>query len=75
MPRAVTLLTTSPGKAYDVATKVRAVEGVKDVLTVAGRADVAVLLEGSFEEIPTTLSGIEEVDGVQTTETLLELTE
>jgi len=75
MPRAVTLITTSPGKVDDVATGVRAVKGVREVLTVAGRADVAVLFEGSFEEIPKILSGIQEVEGVQTTETLVELTE
>lgn len=75
MPRAVTLVTTFPGKVDDVAAGVRAVEGVKDVLTVAGRADVAVLSEGSFDEIPKILSAIQKVEGVQTTETLMELME
>lgn len=75
MPRAVALITTFPGKVDDVATGARAVEGVGDVLTVAGRADVAVFFEGSLEEIPKILGGIQKVDGVQTTETLVELTE
>ena len=75
MPRAVALITTSPGKMDGVAAGVRAVKGVRDVLTVAGRADVAVLFEGSFEDIPKILSRIQKVEGVLTTETLVELTE
>ena len=75
MPRAVTLITASPGKVDDVAAGVRDVKGVRDVWTVAGRADVAVLLEGSSQEIPKILGGIQKVRGVQTTETLVELTE
>ena len=75
MPRAVTLITASPGKVDDVAAGVRVVRGVMDVLTVAGRADVAVVFEGSSEEIPKILGGIQKVRGVQTTETLVELTE
>jgi len=75
MPRGVTLITTFPSKIDDVATGVRAVQGVREALTVAGRADIAAVFEGSFEEIPKILSGIQKVEGVQTTETLMELTE
>jgi len=75
MPRGVSLITTFPGKMDDVATGVRAVQGVREALTVAGRADIAAIFEGSFEEISKILNGIQKVEGVQTTETLMELVE
>lgn len=73
MVKAVTLITASPGKVDAVASGVKAIQGVNDVLTVAGRADVAAMSEGSSEDISRIMRKIEEVEGVQTTETLLEV--
>lgn len=73
MVKAVTLITASPGKVDAVASGVEAIEGVNDVLTVAGRADVAAMSEGSSEDILRIMRKIEEVEGVQTTETLMEV--
>ena len=46
---------------------------VKDVLTVAGRVDLVVFLEGSTSEIIGEIKKMFEVEGVETTETLWEV--
>jgi len=73
MVKAAILVTAAPGKVDDVAGKVRALEHVTDVLTVAGRADVVALCEGTFEDISAVVRKMGEIDGVETTETLVEL--
>ena len=70
--RAAVLVTASPGKVDDVAREVGELR-VKDVLTVAGRVDVVVLLEGSSSEIISEIKKMFEVEGVETTETLWEV--
>lgn len=57
----------------EVAAKVKILEGVNDVLTVAGRADVVVLTSGTLEDISKVVSKVGEVEDVKTTETLIEL--
>ncbi len=71
MVKAAILVTVAPGKVDDVAGKVRALEHITDVLTVAGRADVVVLCEGTFEDISAVARKVSEIDGVETTERLL----
>jgi DNA-binding Lrp family transcriptional regulator len=71
--KAAILVTVAPGKVDDVAGKVRALEHITDVLTVAGRADVVALCEGTFEDISTVVRKVGEIDGVEATETLVEL--
>jgi len=70
--KAAVLVTASPGKVDDVAKKVGEL-GVKDVLTVAGRVDVVVFLEGSASEVTNKVRNMFEVEGVGTTETLWEV--
>jgi len=70
--RAAVLVTSSPGKVDDVAEEVREL-GVKDVLVVAGRVDVVVLLEGSMAEITGKIKAMFRIDDVRTTETLWEV--
>ena len=72
MVKAAVLVTASPGKVNDVAREVRELM-VKDVLTVAGRVDVVVLLEGSSREITSKIKKMFQVEGVKTTETLWEV--
>lgn len=72
MVKAAALVTASPGKVNDVARILRELT-VKDVLTVAGRVDVVVLLEGSSSEITSKIKKMFEVEGVETTETLWEV--
>jgi hypothetical protein len=73
MVKAAILITTAPGRVDDVASKVRALKHITDVLTVAGRADVVALCEGTFEDISLVVWRVGEIDGVETTETLVEL--
>ena len=72
MVKAAVLVTASPGKVDDVAKKVGEL-GVKDVLTVTGRVDVVVFLEGSINEVASRIKSMFEIEEVMTTETLLEV--
>lgn len=70
--KAAILVTTAPGKVDEVALK--AVElAPKGVLAVTGRVDIVVFLEGSREEILGNVKGLFEIGGVETTETLWEI--
>ena len=73
MVKALTLVTVSPGKVLDASKEIREVKGVKEVLVVAGRADIIVFFEGSLEEIAKIVSEIGRVESVAATETLVEL--
>jgi DNA-binding Lrp family transcriptional regulator len=73
MVKAAILVYVAPEKVDEVAGKVRALKHVTDVLTVAGRADVVALCEGTFEDISTVVRKVGEIDGVEATETLVEL--
>ena len=70
--KAAVLVTASPGKVDDVAKKVGEL-GVKDVLTVTGRVDVVVFLEGPWSEVTSKIKDMFEVEEVMTTETLWEV--
>lgn len=74
MVKAVVLVTTSPGMVDRVAEAVRGI-GVKDVLTVAGRVDVVVFLDGGRDDVSSRIRRIFRVEGVETTETLWEVEE
>jgi hypothetical protein len=73
MPKAASILTVEPGSVDDVASKVRSVAGVKDVLTVTGRVDVVAFYEGSYEKIVEIAGKVGTVLGVVTAETLFEV--
>ena len=72
--KALTLITTDAGRVDSVAKAVRRIKsGVKDVLIVTGRADVAVFSEGSIKDINNTIMGIGKIRDVLTTETMFEI--
>ncbi len=72
--KALTLITTNAGKVDNVARAVRSItSGVRDVLIVTGRADVAVFSEGSIKDINNTIMKIGKIKGVLTTETMFEI--
>jgi DNA-binding Lrp family transcriptional regulator len=73
MVKAAILITTSPGKVDEVASKIKEIKNISDILIVTGRVDIVVLCEGSLEEISTITKKIGEIREVETTETLIEL--
>lgn len=75
MVKVATLITTEPGKVDEVEGRVKALEGVDDAFTVTGRADIIALFAGTFEEISKIIGEIGKIEGVKTTETLVELVE
>jgi len=70
--KASVLITTAPGKVDDVAKAIREL-GVKDVLTVTGRVDVVVFLEGARDSITRRIKDLFDVEAVETTESLWEV--
>lgn len=73
MVKAITLITVAPGKLEEVEKRIKIVEGVKDSFTVTGRADIVVYFEGSYEEICRIVKELGGIEGVNTTETLIEV--
>lgn len=72
--KALTLITASAGRVDSVAKAVKRIKsGVKDVLIVTGRADVAVFSEGSIKDINNTIMKIGKIKDVLTTETMFEI--
>jgi len=71
---ALTLITASAGRVDSVARKVRSIKsGVKEVLVVTGRADIAVFSEGSINDINNIILKIGKIKDVLTTETMFEV--
>jgi prefoldin subunit 5 len=72
--KALTLITTEAGKLDAVAKAVRNIKnGIKEVLIVTGRADIAVFSEGSIKDIRNTIVKIGKIRNVVTTETMVEI--
>lgn len=72
--RALCLITVKPGKVDNVLKilqKIRKV--VKEVMVVTGRADVAVVLQGSIDEINNMVIDFKKVKEIVSTETLIEV--
>ncbi len=71
---ALTLITASAGEVDSVARKLRSIKnGVKEVLVVTGRADIAVFSEGSINDINNIILKIGKIKDVLTTETMFEV--
>lgn len=71
---ALTLITASAGEVDSVARKLRSIkDGVKEVLVVTGRADIAVFSEGSINDINNIILKIGKIKDVLTTETMFEV--
>jgi recombinational DNA repair protein (RecF pathway) len=72
--KALTLITTEAGKLDAIAKAVRNIKnGIKEVLIVTGRADIAVFSEGSIKDIRNTIVKIGKIRNVVTTETMVEI--
>ena len=72
--RALCLIMVKPGKVDEVVQilkKKRKV--VKQVMIVAGRADISVLLQGNIDEINNMVIDFKKIKDIVTTETLIEV--
>lgn len=72
--KALTLITTEPGKLDAVAKAIRGIKsGITGVLVVTGRADIAVFSEGSIKDVNNIIMSIGKIKDVVTTETMFEI--
>jgi hypothetical protein len=72
--RALCLIMVKPGKVdtvVEILKKKRRV--VKQVMIVAGRADISVILQGNIEEINHMVIDFKKIKDIVTTETLIEV--
>jgi hypothetical protein len=72
--RALCLITVKPGKVDSVVAilkKKRKI--VKQIMVVAGRADISVLLQGNIDEINNMVIDFKKIKDIVTTETLIEV--
>jgi len=72
--RALCLITVKPGKVdlvVQILKKKRKV--LKQIMIVAGRADVSVLLQGNIDEINNMVIDFKKIKDIVTTETLIEV--
>ena len=72
--RALCLITIKPGTIDKVITSLMKKRKIaKEILPVTGRADVCVLLNGSIDNINTTVIDFKKIDNIVSTETLIEM--
>jgi len=72
--RALCLITIKPGTIDKVTSSLSKKHNItKDVLPVTGRADVCVLLNGTIDNINTTVIGFKKITDIVSTETLMEI--
>jgi len=72
--RALCLITVKPGKVdlvVEILKKKRKV--VKQIMIVAGRADISALLQGNIDEINQMVIDFKKIKDIVTTETLIEV--
>jgi hypothetical protein len=72
--RALCLITVKPGKVdfvVEILKKKRKV--VKQIMIVAGRADISALLQGNIDEINHMVIDFKKIKDIVTTETLIEV--
>ena len=72
--RALCLISVKPGKVdsvVEILKKKRKI--VKQVMVVAGRADISVLLRGNIDEINNMVIDFKKIKDIVTTETLIEV--
>lgn len=72
--RSLCLITVKPGKvdAVIIALK-KARKIVKEIMVVTGRADIAVVLQGTIEEINNLVIDFKKIKEIVSTETLIEV--
>ena len=72
--RALCLVTIKPGTVDNVAQLLsRKRKIAKEVLPVTGRADICVLMNGSVNDINTTIMDFKKIGDIVATETLMEM--
>ena len=72
--RALCLITVKPGKVdsvVEILKKKRKI--VKQIMVVAGRADISLLLKGNIDEINNMVIDFKKIKDIVTTETLIEV--
>ncbi len=72
--RALCLITVKPGKVdmvVQILKKKRKI--LKQIMIVAGRADISVLLQGNIDEINSMVIDFKKIKDIVTTETLIEV--
>lgn len=72
--RSLCLITVKPGKVDPViASLKKARKIVKEIMVVTGRADIAVVLQGTIEEINNIVIDFKKIKEIVSTETLIEV--
>ena len=72
--RALCLITVKPGKVDLVVTILKKKRKIlKQIMIVAGRADISVLLQGNIDEINNMVIDFKKIKDLVTTETLIEV--
>jgi hypothetical protein len=72
--RALCLIAIKPGKVDNVVETLKKVrKTVREIMVVTGRADIAVVLQGTIDEINNIVIDFKKVREIVTTETLIEV--
>jgi hypothetical protein len=72
--RALCLIAVKPGKVDNVVLTLQKIRKVvREVMVVTGRADIAVVLQGTIDEINNTVIDLKKIREIVTTETLIEV--
>ncbi len=72
--RALCLITVKPGKVDSVVVILKKKRKImKQIMVVAGRADISVLLQGNIDEINNMVIDFKKIKDIVTTETLIEV--
>lgn len=74
MMRALCLITVKPGKVDAViASLKKARKIIKEIMVVTGRADIAVVMQGTIDEINNVVIDFKKIKEIVSTETLIEV--
>jgi len=72
--RALCLITVKPGKVDNVILALKKIRKVlREIMVVTGRADIAVVLQGTMDEINNVVIDFKKIREIVTTETLIEV--
>ena len=72
--RALCLITIKPGTIDNVIQSLSKKRNItKEILSVTGRADICVLINGSINDINTTVMDFKKINDIVATETLMEM--
>jgi len=72
--RALCLIAVKPGKVDNVILALRKIRKVvREIMVVTGRADIAVVLQGTIDEINNVVIDFKKIREIVTTETLIEV--